>query len=162
MQKHSAKTLVLATLLATCAWAMPGLTAEQAGPAPRPDRPGAGPPLRPEADCLSALEGAVTRRVGNFVNGPSRPAGLRNIQVQLLDSRGDRVAQTRTDRDGRYAFRKVCAGTYTVCPGTPCPAGGAIPSRYEPAEQRVSVPPRLQDGIDFRLTEPPPVRQPPM
>lgn len=161
MQMNRSKNLFVAALLGACAWVVPGLTAGQDGRPQLPDAPVAKPSPRPADDCRNALAGLVFRRVGNFVHGPSRPAGLKNIQVQLLDAQDRRVAQTRTDRDGRYAFRDVCPGTYTVCPGTPCPTRGPIPSRYSPAEQRVTVPPLLQKGIDFELTEPPPARQPP-
>ena len=96
--------------------------------------------------CDSVIGGTVTRRVGDMLNGPSRPAGVRGIQVQLLNADGDRMAQVRTDRDGRFGFRNLCAGNYTVCPGTPCPAGGAVPSRYAPAAQDVRVPPILREN----------------
>ena len=106
--------------------------------------------------CDSVIGGTVARRVGNLDRGPSRPAGLNGIQVQLLDVNGNRISDVRTDRDGRFAFRDLCAGTYTVCPGTPCPAGGAIPSLFEPDQHDVRVPPILQ-RVDFLRVEPPPV-----
>lgn len=162
MQTSRKTTILVAALLGTCAWVMPAPTAGQAVPPPRPGAQAARPLVPAAGDCLHTIEGLVFRRVGNLLNGPSEPSGLKGIQVQLLDTDDRRIAQTRTDREGRYAFRKVCRGTFVVCPGTPCPARGAIPSRYEPSETRVTVPPQPQNGIDFRLTEPPPVRQPPM
>ncbi len=147
--------LVVAAFVAAWTIAAPHVTVGQTVPPPRPGGPGVKPAPKPPA-CRNALGGLVFQRVGNLLNGPSRPSGLKDIQVQLLDTEDRRIAQTRTDREGHYAFSKVCAGTYTVCPGTPCPARGAIPSRYEPSERRVTVPPALQNGLDFRLTEPPP------
>lgn len=109
------------------------------------------------------MAGTITRKVGNLQKGPSRDAGIPRIQVQLLDSNGARVTQARTDREGRFAFRELCPGTYTVCPGTPCPAGapgGSAPSRYSPATREIRVPPALQNGVDFEQLPPPPLKQP--
>jgi hypothetical protein len=125
--------------------------------------PGAVPRARPELDapaCRAVVAGTVTREVGNLMHGPPRDAGVPRIQVQLLDGEGARVTQTRTDQQGRYAFSKICQGTYTVCPGTPCPAGGPVPSRYAPASSEVRVSRVGLRGVDFRLLPPPPVRQP--
>jgi hypothetical protein len=127
-----------------------------------PQAPGGIPSRVPDVSpsrCDSALGGTVARRVGDLNRGPSRLAGLKGIQVQLLDVNGDRISEVRTDRDGRFAFRDLCAGNYTVCPGTPCPAGGAIPSLYAPERQDVLVPPVLQ-RVDFLREEPPPVVKP--
>lgn len=131
----------------------------RAGQAPpgRPPRPG--PDVRPQS-CKAVVAGVITREVGNVLNGPPRNAGVPQIPVQLLDARAARISQTRTDRDGRYSFRNVCDGAYTVCPGIPCPAGGPVPSRYDPASRDVAVPPVLQRGVDFQFQPPPPVRQP--
>ena len=134
-------------------WLLPSIGAGQAPGRP----PEVHPSMPPAPHCRNAMTGEVTRHVGNLLQGPSRPAGLRGIEVQLLDRAGERVARTRTDRDGRFAFRGVCPGTYTVCPGTPCPTGLALPSRYAPATQEVTVPPAVQTGIDFALQEPPPL-----
>jgi len=126
---------------------------------PRPDMQMAQPSPRPQADCRNALGGTVTRSVGNLQHGPPRPSGLKNIQVQLLVDGYKQIAETRTDRDGRYAFRDVCPGTYTVCPGTPCPTRDPLPSRFSPPTREITVPPKLQNGIDFSQTEPPPWNQ---
>lgn len=134
-------------------------SAGQAKSSPRPEIQVSQPSIQPPPDCRNALGGTVTRSVGNIQHGPPRPAGLRNIQVQLLDAGGARIAQTRTDRDGRYGFGRVCPGTYTVCPGTPCPTRDPIPSQYSPPTREVRVPPRAQNGIDFKQNEPPPVPQ---
>jgi SdrD B-like domain len=152
---RSRKRLVVAvgvSVLVAVASILPaaGQAVPPRGPQPSP---------KPES-CRSTLGGTVSRRVGNLQKGPSHLAGLRNIQVQLLDANGGRVAETRTDRDGHYAFGKLCPGAYTVCPGTPCPTRAPLTSRYDPASREVSVPRRLQAAIDFVQTEPPPVRQP--
>jgi len=122
----------------------------------RPDRR---PDPRPEVrrPCRSALAGHVERRVGNLQHGPSRDEGVPRVQVRLLDAGGGVVAQTRTDRSGLYSFRGTCAGTYTICPGIPCPTGGALPSRYSPETRSIEVPPTAVRGLDFLLLEPPPL-----
>jgi hypothetical protein len=102
--------------------------------------------------CDATVGGFIYRRVG-----ADEEAGLKGIQVQLLDDNGDRVAEVRTNREGIFAFRNLCAGTYTVCPGTPCPANGAVPSRFEPATETVDVGPRLQ-RVEFRRLPPPPIK----
>jgi SdrD B-like domain len=127
-------------------------------PPPGPPRPGPSPDgVGPS--CRAVVAGLVTREVGNLQNGPPRNAGIPRIDVQLLDAQGKRVARDRTDQRGRYSFRDVCAGTYTVCPGTPCPAGKVVPSRYSPETREVRVPPALQNGVDFQQLPPPPIKQ---
>lgn len=122
----------------------------------RPDRR---PDPRPEIRrlCRSALQGRVVRQVGNVHHGPPREAGIPRIPVRLLAAGGGVVAETRTDRSGLYSFRGACAGAYTICPGTPCPTGGPLPSRYSPETRSVEVPPTAVRGLDFLLLEPPPL-----
>ena len=101
--------------------------------------------------------------MGRGGRGRCLTAETHRIQVRLLDSNGTRVTQARTDREGRFAFRELCPDTYTVCPGTPCPAGapgGPAPSRYLPATREIRVPPALQNGVDFEQLPPPPLKQP--
>ncbi len=142
-------------------WLLPSTLAGQEAPS----KPGIAPveskTSRPPK-CDSVISGAVTREVGTFFQGPPQPAGMKDIQVRLLDPNLNRVAQTRTDRDGRYSFRQVCPGTYTVCPGIPCPTGPRLQSRYSPASTEIRVPPALHKGINFGFQEPPPPRQPPI
>jgi hypothetical protein len=105
--------------------------------------------------CRSAVSGHVRRRVGNVLHGPSHLAGVPRISVRLLDSDGRLVSETRTDRDGAYALIGVCERQYTICPGTPCPTGPAIPSRFAPETRTIRVPPASR-AQDFRLLDPPP------
>jgi SdrD B-like protein len=151
---HSRKTTAMLMAAGCLSIFIGTLAAQQPPPAP------AGiPSLVPDVSaqrCDSVVGGTVARRVGNLYRGPSRPAGLKGVQVQLLDVNGNRISEVRTDRDGRFAFRDLCGGRYTVCPGTPCPAGGAIQSLYEPESQDVRVPPIVQ-RVEFLRVEPPPV-----
>jgi hypothetical protein len=105
--------------------------------------------------CRSAVRGHVRRRVGNLLHGPSHLAGVPRIPVRLLDPEGRVVSETRTDHDGAYALIGACEQQYTICPGTPCPTGPAIPSRFTPGTRTVRVPP-LARAQDFRLLEAPP------
>ncbi len=139
-------------------WLMPAAVAAQPLP-PKQGSPAVGVGAERPQNCRLSISGLVFQHVGDLLKGPPRPSGLRGIQVQLLDRAGNRVANTRTDREGRYNFRELCPATFTVCPGTPCPSG-RIASRYSPASSEVRVPP-IAGTIDFRLTEPPPLRQPP-
>jgi len=118
------------------------------------------PSIRPTSNCRNALGGQVTRRVGNILSGPSEEVGIEGIEVLLIDSSSVLVARTRTDRDGQYGFHDICSGTYTVCPGPICPysPNGSLPSRYEPPSYEASVPPIVQNGLDFMEVEPPPLR----
>jgi hypothetical protein len=106
--------------------------------------------------CRSAIRGHVRQRVGNLLHGPSELAGVPRISIRLLDSEGRLVSQTRTDRDGAYVLIGACEQRYTICPGTPCPTGPAIPSRFTPEARTVRVPPAAR-AQDFRLLEPPPL-----
>jgi len=151
-RRHTtAAAFCLATALALATASAAGQAPPQARPQPRPD-------VEPRA-CRAVITGSVTHEVGNLQHGPPRDQGLPRVPVQLLDRDGERIAQSRTDRDGRYSFRNLCSGTYTVCPGTPCPVGGPVPSQYDPPSREVKVPPILLRGVDFRELPPPPVRQ---
>jgi hypothetical protein len=120
---------------------------------PLPGTPSLQEPAGP-GGCRSFLSGQVTR-----LQGAQEPAGIRGIEVQLLTSSGDRVAQTRTDGDGKYGFKDLCPGTYTVCPGTPCPVREDL-QRYSPPSREVSLLAMGQMGVDFVQSAPPPLPQP--
>jgi hypothetical protein len=143
----------IATILCTLVAALPlsGGDWRDTPPQTRPD-----PGEQRGGICRSAIRGRVWRRVGNFVHGPSTPAGVPRIPVRLLDSEGRLVSETRTDHDGAYALIGVCEHRYTICPGTPCPTGPAIPSRFSPATRTIRVPP-VARAQDFRLLDPPPL-----
>lgn len=125
----------------------------------RDARPNPHPDPRPETrrPCRTALQGHVERQVGNVHHGPPRDEGVPRIQVRLLDAGGGVVARTRTDRNGLYSFRGACAATtYTICPGIPCPTGGAAASRFSPETLSIEVPRAdLVRGLDFMLLDPP-------
>lgn len=105
--------------------------------------------------CKNALGGRVTGEGRNDNRNDGASAGIRGIRVKLLDAKGKLVASTVTDRDGRYAFGNLCPGTYTICPGLVCPAGGVIPSLYSPASIDIKIPPIVQTGLDFTSKSPP-------
>lgn len=114
----------------------------------------AGPGAPRPGHCDNGVAGSVSRRVGDFVRGPSHLAGVPGIQVRLLDGAGQAVAETRTAATGRYSFEGICAGSYVVCPGTPCPAGGPVPSRYDPPSRHIVLPRSPNKNVNFRMTEP--------
>jgi hypothetical protein len=143
-----ARTLIaagcLTLLIATVGAQGPPIPPAPPSPLPSP-LPGA------NSRCDATIGGLVYRRVGE-----NEEAGLRSIQVQLLDENGARIAEVRTNREGIFAFRNLCVGTYTVCPGTPCPANGPVPSRFVPPSATMDVGPRLQ-RVEFRRLPPPPL-----
>jgi serine-aspartate repeat-containing protein C/D/E len=44
---------------------------------------------------------------------------VEGVEVMLLDSRGEMIAETRTDSDGQYTFSDLLPGSYTVVERTP-------------------------------------------
>jgi hypothetical protein len=108
-------------------------------------------------DCFAQCTARISGRVS--LDGSGR------IDVHLLDtSRGDRA--TPTDNNGRYAFTKVCPGSYRVRPGPAWWENAMLPSPYTPSSQEVTIPsgnviqagndgPVNIKGIDFRRTAPP-------
>jgi hypothetical protein len=147
----------LAILAGLLVWLLASACAPQPQGTPLPGSPS----VQATPNCRNALGGQVTRRVGNLLRGPSEEVGIPDIEVRLVDSSGALVARTTTDRDGRYGFHDVCSGKYTVCPGPICPYSPEGPlSRYEPPSHEVSVPPIVQNELDFLETEPPPTRDP--
>ena len=136
--------LLLTTYVTAQQSGNPSLNPRQKDKTVRPERP----------NCRNALGGIVTRRGLENTNNPRINAGMRGIPIKLLDVSGNQVAETLTDRDGRYGFQGLCPGTYTICPGIPCPAGGRIPSRYSPPSIEARVPPMVQNGLNFSFLEP--------
>ena len=60
--------------------------------------------------------GTIEGIVGHFANGYDQPpVGVGDVRLVLAtDGRCPRVAETRSDADGRFAFRKIPAGEYEL------------------------------------------------
>ena len=111
--------------------------------------------------CELGIAGTITRRTDLFGQGPTYRAVI-GEEVFLLNSRGEEIARVRTNRNGRYAFRNLCPGTYTVRPGL---EGPNLPTLYEPSSLTITIPTTSKSTVssnhlNFVQKSPPPHRQP--
>lgn len=63
---------------------------------------------------LSSISGSVFLDQNNDGLRNSNDTGLAKIKIELLDDKGTKIAETETDDDGRYQFKDLPPGTYSV------------------------------------------------
>ena len=95
-------------------WPLLGLTAIRVPEIPEDAEPGGEARAAPGRDQRRRLAGLQARRRRHGRRGGAGELGIPGVTVELRDSEGDTIDDTKTETNGTFAFDDVEAGQYHV------------------------------------------------